>query len=389
MKNNLSGFSLIELMIAILIFTIIILAWFQALAMVNAWKLKLIESTQITKDTNYFAEKLYEEIKLWGTIDYEEYFARSVRGDDDIWSGHYLDATGFWNYGQGGNVGTSVLGNDYFYCISGDNESKKLAWNGCINDEDTSHNNTGDQGNSPMRYGEYALQFIDYNSNYDSDTCVEWGVTIAKNGDEDGDCNILWDDDDEHLGMWPDAFASGTNVHELYLISWDGRKRTFFRWNWKQDPSAPPWVTCDGSATLMGSGCIGSIQILKMIGSDEGMGHDWAAENPWSNDGKIDTWKIDPDFATLMPLAGSWTIDSYWQDIFPQSMSVTRFEVYPYPNTDRRYAWKDFSPSINLNPYVRIKVSLTPSRKKRSGMQWKIPEVDLSTTINLSDYFTQ
>jgi hypothetical protein len=38
----------------------------------------LIERTNITKDVVYFTEKLFEEIKSGGTLDYEEYFNRKV-----------------------------------------------------------------------------------------------------------------------------------------------------------------------------------------------------------------------------------------------------------------------------------------------------------------------
>ena len=39
-----------------------------------------------------------------------------------------------------------------------------------------------------QRYGQYALQFIDYNSNADGD-----------NGDEDGNLSVLDDEDDKDL----------------------------------------------------------------------------------------------------------------------------------------------------------------------------------------------
>lgn len=55
---------------------------------------------------------------------------------------------------------------------------------GCL----TSFNASGSSMVGPQRYGEYALQFFDANSNADAD-----------GGDEDGNVAIAGDDDDEEL----------------------------------------------------------------------------------------------------------------------------------------------------------------------------------------------
>lgn len=94
MKINKLWFSLIELLIAILIFGMVIMWWFYALSSVNIWKIKLIEKTDINKEAFYFSEKLFEEIKAWWVIDFEEYFNRFV-----VWnvtsSWHFLKQLDF------------------------------------------------------------------------------------------------------------------------------------------------------------------------------------------------------------------------------------------------------------------------------------------------------
>jgi hypothetical protein len=77
-----------------------------------------------------------------------------------------------------------------------------------------------------QRYGQYYNQFTDYNGNGDSDL-----------GDEDGDGNIVGDDDDFAIGDAPSVLSGVTT--ELYLINKNQKTRTFFRWNIKQDPNAP------------------------------------------------------------------------------------------------------------------------------------------------------
>jgi hypothetical protein len=36
-----------------------------------------------------------------------------------------------------------------------------------------------------------------------------------------------------------------------------------------------------------------------------------------------------------------------------------------YPNKDRELAWQDADPKININPYIRIQMTLSPSYKAR------------------------
>jgi hypothetical protein len=40
-----------------------------------------------------------------------------------------------------------------------------------------------------------------------------------------------------------------------------------------------------------------------------------------------------------------------------------------YPNKSLEYAWRDFSPEVNLSPYLRIQLILTPSRKTKSRLK--------------------
>lgn len=381
-KNNF-WFTLVEIIIWILISSTIIIAWFQFFASVSIWKVKLIESTNIEKETFFFTQKLFEEIKKWWLIDYEEYFNRQVVNTWNAWdlylSWHFKHDTWFGNFWQLWNVWTTTYWNWFYYCRSWDWVQMWTLWcvfSWAINDVWTSF------AWIPQRYGEYSFQFIDYNSNYDDD----WG-------DEDWNWSwsIIWDEDDEYLWEWPSVFESWTWVTELYLLSADKKKRTIFRWNVKQDPEVDWVYNCDfttNPSSPTWTWCLWTIEFLKLDWKDW-----WLDHSTWSNDfGEydwvIDTWLIDSDFAWWTDVAWS-NNTNYWLPLFPDTINVSSFEVFAYPNKDIDLAWKDASPETNISPYVRLKLKLSPSWKVKKKISWKVPEFEINTTISLTDIYSR
>ncbi len=366
---NKKAFSLIEIMIWILIASMVIIWWFQALNAVMVWKIKLIESTDISKEAFKFSQKFFEEIKAWGTIDYEEYFNRKVVWNTEYLSGHYKKNTDFWNSWTNSNW--------YYYCRSWNWITNKMSSFWCL--EQKYNNSWQDQFWEKQRFGQYTFQFRDYNSNYD------WDL-----GDEDSDWNIIWDDDDEDLGIGPEVFESGTWVTEIYLISADKRKRTIFRWNVKKDPDA--WnLTCNFSnqKTPTWAWCLWTIEFLKLDWKDWWFNHSksWS----WYLDWIVDTWIINKDFVenaweTWVKIA-EWNLDKYFIPLFPNSINVKNFDVRIYPNNDRNLAWK--TDKYDISPYLRIKMTLTPSWKVKKKIRWIPPEFNISTTVNLTPLFSR
>lgn len=380
MKKNTynKAFTLIEILIWITLFSIIVTSWFYAFSAVSIWKIKLIWKTTIEKESYFFSERLFEEIKKWWLIDYEEYFNRKVVWDTSFLSWHYEKDTWFWNFGSGWSLWTNNYWDYFYFCRSKNLESM---WNlGCYN---TDFNNYAESVDwKPQRFWQYNFQFIDYNSNLNADL---W------NEDADANWNIVWDDDDESIWMWPEVFSNSWEVQELYLISWNKKTRTLLRWNVIEDPNKSPFSSCDFNTSSgkrpTWSGCLWTIEFLKLGLKDWWINHDKIST--WTYDWNSETWIINPDFAGTWWLVAGSNSWNYRIPLFPKTINVKDVKFFLYPNKDLNLAWKDSSISSNFSPYLRIKYTLTPSREKRKWIKWTIPELSFSTTITLSDLFSQ
>ncbi len=371
------AFTLIEIMFWILIVSTVLISWFQALSSVNFWKTRLMSSINLEKQVVYFQEKLFEEIKKWWEIDYEEYFNRKV-----IWttfsSWHYNIASWFWNFSNNWIVWTETYWVSSFYrCISWN--WIQMTWSWCYNNIlNTLWENVLLKN---QRYGQYSLQFIDYNSNFDDD----WW-------DENSDWSIIWDDDDEYLWKWPNAFESWKDIKELYLISWDWKKRTLFRWNVYRDPNAPSGIECtmNSSGTIVTwSWCLWTIEFLKLKWVDYWLNHDLSMSDDFQYDWVIDTWIIDKDFTWWDEIIAWSNNNNYWVSLFPDDINVKDFQIYLYPNKDYNLAWKSVENNVNLSPYVRIKFTIWPSWANSTKIKWSNLELNFSTTISLTDIFSK
>ena len=373
-KNIYLWFSVIEILVWILITSMILLTWFFSVSSANIGRIKLISETQLEKEVFYFQEKMTEIIKLWWTIDYEEYFNRMVVDSNKTTlygSWHYYNWTGFWH-------GNWV----HYYCRS-------LSWvfmwtGGCVEDFNSFFAPTPtsiDYTWNHQLYGQYRYMGIDYNSDFQDGDNDFW--------DADGDLNIVWDDDDLFLWDVPTVFSWNWEVAEIYLISWSKKNRTFLRWNVKRDPQAPLSYTCDLNNLkpwmTIWNWCIGMIEVLKLEWVDWWNDHNVSNIDTTQYDGIIDTWIYDRNFYGLTTSLPALTnTQDYWIPLFSSTVNVKQASFFLYPNKDSSLAWKDSSPATNISPYIRISLLLTPKYEKQKSIKWDVPEFRLSTTFNLS-----
>ena len=364
-KKILPAFTLIEIMVWIMIISIVIVWGFKALTAITIWKVKIIQQTDIQKESFYFTEKLFEMVKKWWTLDYEEYFNRSMVWNTDYASGHFADESWFGNFWIWWSIWSNTYGSEFYYCASWIGIANKLDWTGC-------------SAAGHQRYWEYSFQFIDYNSNYDAD----WW-------DENWDTDIRFDDDDEYIWDWPEVFTAWTIMPELYLISWDKRERTLFRWSVKSDINS--WgLACSIDAinnTITWSWCIWNVEYLKLEWVDWGLDHGDSPGELTEYDWVIDTWLLHKDFQLWGEVA--WKSNVNWVSLFPESINVTEFNVRSYPNKDILLAWNNIDESLNISPYIIINIKLKPSWESRTKLKWAWKELEFSMTINLTDIYSQ
>ena len=388
-RINNHGFTLFELMISMTIFAGLMIAVLDAVANIGIARTKSMSRITLIEELYFFSEKLASSIKDGGIIDYEEYWNRQVVGTGTA-TGHYITPTGFGNYGNGGVLGTNSYGSWYYYCVSGNSIATKMWTGGCLamNNAD----NTGIWGanyaGTLQRYGQYGLQYTDYNGNTDTDL---W--------DEDTNGDIRGDEDDLDIGDGPITISGSTP--ELYLYNPLTKERTFFRWTLKNDPGLPPG-SCIYTGPTMGTGCLGNIEILRLKWLDLWLAHSGIIT--WGlrvYDGKIDTWTCHADWPCTGPTLPNTVVtwvgnlptgwDNEWVKMFPDYVSVRQLSFTIYPQKD---PWKSWAAPDDLTtpwfvspfiqPYVRLQMTLGLAWEKRRLIRWDDPSIAISTTISLS-----
>lgn len=389
-KTDKKGFTLVEVMVAVTVLSIIFVYGLQSLGQIAGYRTNVSDRVDLGQDLYYNVERLVDVVKEGGVVDYEEYWNRTAVGTGmtagtisaGTVAGHYSAPSGFGNYGDGGNiVPASSFGAGQYVCLSG--TGTQMGTGGCL----SSFNTTGgSEAGKPQRYGEYALQSFDANINADDD-----------GGDEDGNGSILGDEDDEELGAGPAAFVPGMPLRELYLVKKNGAvpERLILRWSVSRDPNAPTAATCSATSTgaMTGSGCLGHLEMLRLVGRDYGISHSGAVLSAGRYDGKIDTWECRSDFycagAENTPVGTGSTFDAgttEWVSVFPDDINVSDVSFFPYPHKDYKLSWKENDPTIRIAPYVRIDMTLGFSWVRRKKINnGSDPQAHVTTSVSLSE----
>jgi len=125
--------------------------------------------------------------------------------------------------------------------------------------------------------------------------------------------------------------------------------------------------------------------MLRLVGRDLGSSHGNPAASA-TYDGKIDTWECASGFNCTGPASLTGIMpsgnDSEWVDVFSKDISVNSAKFFLNPNLDYQLAWKDGADSL-ANSYLRMNLRLGYSWRKRKLIQLGVPEVNITTTINL------
>ena len=362
MKLLKKWFTLLEMLIVVtvlwLVFTVIINSYYKLMSA----KTDIYVRSILTQNTNTLTEKINLIMKNY-TIDYEEYFNRSIVWcDNDGWNSYTWDVGENWycdkftTYWNSNWLWISSTWNVLYYCSSvwfnwslketvwwtEDCEWVVNTWSNYIYEEKTSGALENGSwcweslwNNKIQSYWEYAVQFWDVNKNAD------WLY------------GCKWDDDDVDLWKWPIAIFDNKNVKELYLISKDWKKRIFLRrnliysWDLNNDWTTDSWEK------------LYKIQILKLRGFDLWENHDWNGKLAY--DGKIDTWACDKaewfvcKWKSLDSLWYTWynlpeDINDWWKDYNITDLSIDSLNFVIYPVKLPSLAWQE--DKYQISPYV-------------------------------------
>ncbi len=400
-------FTLVEMIIAATIL------WFVMTTIVSIY-FKMIDiktdvhaRTNLVKSTNNLVEKINIMMKNY-SIDYEEYFNRKIVWCDWIswdfwswWNNWHCDI--FTTYGNKNNIDWWSNEHILYNCTSTPDSDGNVSWE--LTEKpwtiyDCEWNISWVTGSSYVyeessqddlknwfwcfqsltagfqSFWQYGLQFWDVKSNAD-------GLLWCK-----------WDDDDTDIWLWPDAIIDNGNIKELYLISKDGKKRTYFRkklvWSWDFNKDWNYWqLTWEKLYKL---------QILKLRWFDIWKDHKADTFWPTFNDWQIDTWACDKKEWFICKWDSiDWWYNNYnlpvdendwWTDLTQNDISIEKFNLTIYPEKNPDYAWITWD--YQIAPYIKmeLKTRFYPINYQRKVNPEELMDysMDLQTTFSIKPY---
>lgn len=314
-----TGFTLIELLIGISIFSVIVII--VSSLFITSFRLNQEAAIreQLYSDARFTLERLATAIRS-GTIDYEEYFNRTVRGGD------YGKNYGWYKrqfYSPGDDTAYGNL------CNNGEVWTPGVS---CVIQKESRDTNSGQnpyRGNSYLSLGDVAASL--------GDVAAKIKAVNALCGlQEFNDLTVMPDACDDPDDSDAPSFAQ----NELYIISADGKEKTMFIREQISWPDAAP---------------VHALSILKMIGSDTN-GDVFpdtfdCSENFNCGSGLVDS-NVDTDAAGVL---------ENFVPITPNRLNVRNITFYIAPLENPFYAFLETDREIQHLPFVTILLTVEPS----------------------------
>lgn len=379
LKIRKKWFTLIEMLLAITWFFIIMVVVISAYMKILDIRDNIDAKQNLVQESYFILEKLNILLRDF-TIDYEEYFNRSMVWCDSAWADFSWDVWADWycnlftNYWNWNNINWSASNSfNLYYCSS--KKSQELPqyvftwWE--------NWDRTWCAISWYQSFGEYSRQFRDMKK--DTDT-AQWVVN---------------DEDDEDVWSWPEAILDSTWVKELYLISQDGKQRMFFRrvllatWDWSNDLI----ISWDTEKRY-------NIQVLKLKWFDAWNNHDFDITNSsWVYDWIVDTRACDYSLWFICNWSGIWATYPWYKlplnsedwriNMFPKNITIADRNLIIYPTKNPEYSWMGW---LQINPYFTISL--------KNKLYWEIWqrriwdsigdfELNLQTTLSTKNFYTK
>jgi prepilin-type N-terminal cleavage/methylation domain-containing protein len=354
-KNGRKGFTLVEVIIASSIFTVVSLIGVEIFVNVVRIQKRIYLENAIYEDGRFMMERLSREIRQ-NAIDYEEYYNKNVEGAG-LGREYGCYATRFYNPGTGGpyNGGFGA------YCNNDVTNPKDSP--GCIIDKKTLDVNTGQNP--------YA------------------GTPKAnKNA---SDANAMCDKNTIFFGPLPDCTVANTaqnNQSQLYLIDAKGKQKTIFARKKIVDNSDPE---PDEYA----------LSIIRLQGEDANK--DDVVEKWYDNGPPINYYCASVfDCTPGVPAVFSYLETSLnetqppepdmlykgFVPISPLRTNVSSLHFYISPLEDPRKAFAETATAdaIQQQPHVTIVMTLKPAASEITGYNETPPSITLQTTVTSRVY---
>lgn len=368
------GFTLIEILLVLSWFIVLIGVIFWLYQSLFAIKSNVSARQALVEQTYYTLERIQILLQDF-TIDYEEY-----RNRQNVWcnsDGWQRDVGELWYCDRStyyGNRSDTDIHRLYF-CSTTDTQSDPdpvvvqwplISGNGCI-----------EFPNMYQSFGQYAKHFRDMK------------------GDASGDGNIIWDADDEDLGIGPSAIID-TWVQEIYLISPDQTQRLFIRRKLAESEDV------DNDTNLSDIEKRYTLQILRLQWLDAWSNHDFAFGDNTVYDGQIDTRVCDAAQWFICQGGSPWWIYSWfampfdsddgWVDMLDNRITVADRSLQIFPTANPDYARANNT--MQLNPYIRIFMNVKLYAwywQSRLGVDRDITDFSfpIQTTFNIKTWYTK
>jgi hypothetical protein len=373
-------FTLIEMLLAITWFLIIMTVVISIYVKILDIRDNIDAKQNLVQESYFTLEKLNILLRDF-TIDYEEYFNRSMVWCDtswptfswDVWADGHCDLfTNYWNWN---NIPLFSSGSfNLYYCSSGNSEDFPSVVYTWYLDWDI---RTWCYIPWYQSFGEYGLQFRNMKDNTDS---VPWVVN---------------DEDDEDMWSWPEAILNSTWVKELYLISQDGKQRILFRrslvasWDWNKN-----WIISWDTEKRY------NIQILKLKWFDVWNNHDFNINNSsWVYDWTVDTRACDYSLWFVCGWSAIWPAYSWYHlpldsndwrvNMFAKNITIADRNLTISPTKNPEYSRKE---GFQINPYFTIAVKnklYWEVWQRRIGDSIDNFSLDLQTTLSTKNFYTK
>ena len=370
---NKKAFTLFEIVLALIIFSMLIGIIFTTYINIKKSEWDIWNQQLVTKEANDFLDRLHD-LSLDYTIDYEEYFNR-YHAWCDTEQGTEFARNKNWSCVEFTEYGNNWTWDGFYYCNR--MESKYISWYWSYTSlfwwlgiyEETwamwvrflDHQGCWIHVIWKQYYWEYKRQFWDTALNYANEPTInDW--------------------DDVFRGEWPIAIWQNTWVQELYLINQDWDNRVYFRRNYIT------WVDLNWDWLFTWKNeSLYSIQTLKLKWFDAGMWHNFDTWYWWVHDGFIDTRACDAEAGFVC----SWSIvltgdtfeyrlpadiDDGRVDITDSRVTVSDWNFELYPAKDPYLAKNDYQ--YLFDPYAIVNIT--------TNIYWKKTDEEITLQTSMS-----